>query len=163
MTNRPEHKTTGIQEHSVMLDEKGFTLFELLVVMFLIILILSISSVFVATSLKKDTLQSTVREISLTMKYARTLSEMNGEAQIVIINLDENKYRIKSREAKSISKNINVTVIDPLLKEIIEGIYEFVFYPFGGVEGGAIILEYKNRLVTLELDPVIGMVAANKK
>ena len=146
-----------------MLDERGFTLFELVVVMFLIILILSLSSIFVATSLNKDTLQSTVREISLTMKYARILSEMNGEAQILIINLDENKFRIKSREAKSISKNINVTVIDPSLKEISEGIYEFVFYPFGGVEGGAIILEHKNRLVTLELDPVIGMVAVNKK
>lgn len=163
MTNRREDKTTGVQEHSVMLDERGFTLFELLVVMFLIILILSVSSVFVATSLNKDTLQSTVREISSTMKFARTLSEMNGEAQIVIINLDTKNYHVKSREAKLIPKNINVIVIDPLLKEISEGIYEFVFYPFGGVEGGAIILEHKNRSVTLELDPVIGMVAANKE
>jgi prepilin-type N-terminal cleavage/methylation domain-containing protein len=163
MIQRVHNKIADVQEHSVVHGERGFTLFELLVVMFLVVLILSVSAVFIATSLSGNPLQSTIREISSTMKFARSLSEMNGEAQIVTIDLDEKKYHIKSRASRSIPKNVLVTVIDPSLEEISRGRYDFVIYPFGGIEGGAIMLEYKNRSEILELDPVAGMVAASKE
>jgi hypothetical protein len=43
------------------------------------------------------------------------------------------------------------------------GGYRFVFAPSGVVEGGTIILSAGKKVVTLEIDPIIGAVISRQK
>lgn len=151
------HTSTNITRISRRTDA-GFTLLELILVMFLITLILSFSTVFFASRLPASTFHATVRELDTAIKHARTLSKSEGEIQKLIVDLDAKRYRIEGKRERKIPSDVDIMVIDPLSEEIVDGKYEFVFYPFGGFEGGTIILQFREKVVTLEPDPVVGTV-----
>lgn len=136
----------------------GFTLLELILVMLLITLILSFSTVFFASRLPASTFRATVRELDTTIRHARTLSKSEGEIQKVIVDLDAKRYGIEGKKERKIPSDVDIKVIDPLSEEIVDGKYEFLFYPFGGFEGGTIVLQYGEKVITLEPDPVVGTV-----
>jgi len=133
-------------------------LIELIIVMFLIILILGLSTVFFANSLPSGRFNSTVREISANIKYAKTAAKIKGENQIFYIDLDLRRYGINDSMPKDITPGINVKAISPFYGEIYKGKYQVVFYASGGLEGGAIILSDSKRTATIYLDPVVGSV-----
>ncbi len=141
----------------------GFTLLELMVVMLLIVLFLSIALFFISPSLFGNPLESTIRDISSTMRHARSLSQISGSVQTITIDPDAQQYFLKGQKKKRIPDGISVSVLDPLSQEQMNEKYDFLFYPFGSTDGTLILLEYKNRTVTLALDPVVGSVAVKRE
>jgi general secretion pathway protein H len=134
----------------------GFTLLELIIVLFLITLIIGLSAVMFASFLPSSRFDSTVRNISATMKYARSLAHMSGEFQTVTIDLDAKTYGIEGKGSKDIPPGVNIKIIDPFAGEVDEGKYRFVLYPGGGVEGGTVALWTAKKSVRIELDPIAG-------
>lgn len=136
----------------------GFTLLELIIVLFLIVLILGLSTIFFANTLPSSRLTATAREMSATIRHAKHLALINGEKQTITINLDSRYYGIEGIAHKNIPTGISIKVIDPLLGEIHKGEYPFVFSATGGMEGGTIVLSTKKKTMSIELDPVVGSV-----
>jgi general secretion pathway protein H len=136
----------------------GFTLLELLIVLFLITLMLGLSTIFFANTLPSAKLNATAREISATLRHAKDLALINGQEQTVTIDLDSKYYETEGISHKNIPSSINIKVIDPLLGEIRNGKYPFVFDATGGMEGGTIILSARKKTVRIQLDPVVGSV-----
>jgi general secretion pathway protein H len=136
----------------------GFTLLELIIVLFLITLILGLSTVFFANILPSSRFNATIRDITATIRYARSLAKIHGERQTITIDLDSKKYGIEGRGAKDIPSDIHIKVVDPLLGEIYNGKYKLVLDPIGGVEGGTIILWNNKRTVSIQIDPIVGSV-----
>jgi prepilin-type N-terminal cleavage/methylation domain-containing protein len=136
----------------------GFTLLELIIVLFLIALILGLSTIFFANILPSSKFNATIRDITATIRHARSLSEIHGERQTITIDLDSKKYGIEGRGAKDIPPDIYIKVIDPLLGEIYNGKYQLVLNPVGGVESGTIVLWNEKRTVSIQMDPVVGSV-----
>jgi general secretion pathway protein H len=141
-----------------MKKNNGFTILELIMVLFLITLILGLSTLFFANVLPSSRFNATIRDISATIRYARSLSQIHGENQTITIDLDSKKYGIDGHSAKNIPSDINVKVIDPLLGEIQKGEYQFIFHAFDGIEGGTIVLWDKKRAASIQMDPVVGSV-----
>ncbi|MBI5639768.1 MAG: prepilin-type N-terminal cleavage/methylation domain-containing protein, partial [Nitrospirae bacterium] len=112
-----------------MCNRAGFTLLELIIVMFLITLILAISTVFFAATLPSSRFNSTARDMASTIRHARTLSKLKGEEQVVFIDLDAHKYGIENLRSKDLSPDIDIRVDDPLAGEIIRGRYRLIFHP----------------------------------
>jgi len=136
----------------------GFTLLELIIVIFLITLILGLSTLFFANMLPSNRFNATVRNISSAMKYARSLALIQGKPHTLTIDLDAKKYSIEGRGTKDIPDDMNIKVIDPMSGELSTGQYQFVMHPAGNIEGGTIVVWNAKKTVTIQLDPVVGVV-----
>ena len=144
--------------HAICIPRKGFILLELIVVIFLITLIMGIVLVFFANFLPSNRLDATVRNISSTIKHARSLARINNHVQIVTIDLDAKQYGIEGREIKDIPADIGVKIIDPMSGEIFQGKYNFLLHVSGNIEGGTIILWNAKKSVSIQPDPIVGTV-----
>jgi len=136
----------------------GFTLLELIIVLFFIALILGLSTLFFANTLPSSRLNATAREISATIRHARHLALVNGQKETVIINLDSRYFSLEGIAQKNIPSGITLKVIDPLLGEVHRGEYPIVIESTGAMEGGTIVLSSGKKIESIQLDPVVGSV-----
>jgi general secretion pathway protein H len=142
----------------VVKKNKGFILLELIVVLFLASVIMGISAVFLANFLPSNRLNATARNISSTIRYARSLAQIQNERQTVIVDLDAKKYGIESRGLKDVPSDVGIKIIDPVSGEIREGKYSLIFQATGNVEGGTIVVWNSKKSITIQTDPVLGSV-----
>jgi prepilin-type N-terminal cleavage/methylation domain-containing protein len=136
----------------------GFTLIELTVVLFLMALIVGLSAVFFGNTLPSAKLNATGRELSATIRQARSLAQLNGASEAVLVNLDTRRYGIEGRGTRSIPPEIGIKVIDPLLGEVQAGTYRILFEATGGIEGATIDIWNRKRLLRIVTDPIVGTV-----
>ena len=141
-----------------MRNRDGFTLLEMLIVMFLIALIMGLSTMFFANALPSAKISAVARELSATIHHAHQLAQVEGVAKKLDIDLDAKQYGIEGRERKSIASDITIRVLDPFAGEIRNGIYSLKFQPAGAGQGGTIILTGKKKEVRIIIDPVVGSV-----
>lgn len=147
-----------MQNEKCKITDNGFILLELIIVLFLITLILGLSTVFFVHILPSNKFNATVRNISSTIRHARSLAQIYGEEQTITINLDSKKYELEGHGVKEIPSDVHIKIIDPLSGEIHEGKYQLVLYPTGGIEGGTIVLWNSKKTVSIQMDPVVGLV-----
>lgn len=140
------------------MKKNGFTLLEIIIVLFLVTLILGLSTVFFAGYLPSVKVDATGREISGMIRHARSLARMNMERRTVMIDLDNRTYGIEGLGTKSFPPDAFIRVIDPFSGEIIRGKYPIVFNPAGGMSGGIIILSWGKKVIRIEMDPITGAV-----
>jgi general secretion pathway protein H len=140
------------------MKKNGFTLLEIIIVLFLITLILGLSTVFFAGYLPSVKVDATGREISGIIRHARSLARMNMESRTVMIDLDSRTYGIEGLGAKSLPPDALIRVIDPFSGEMTRGKYSIVFNPTGGMSGGTIILSRGKKVIRIEMDPITGAV-----
>jgi len=139
-------------------NNAGFTLLELIIVIFLITLILGMSTIFFANLLPSNRFNATVRNISSAMKHTRSLAQIHGKTHTFTIDLDEKNYIVEGRGTKKIPDDTNIKIIDPISGELSTGRYQFVMHASGNIEGGTIVLWNAKRTVTIQLDPIVGAV-----
>lgn len=136
----------------------GFTLLELIIVIFLMTLILGLSLPFFAHSLPSNRFNTTVRDIVATIRHARVMSQSNNAEQAIFIDLDSKYYGIEGQGSKAISSDINIKVIDPFSGEIYSGKCWITFRPTGSIDGGTIVLWTEKKTANISLDPIVGAV-----
>lgn len=133
-------------------------LLELLIVLFLMAVLLGLSSLYFANSLPGYRLNATVRNISTTIKQARAFAKMLNERQVVTIDIENRRYFLEGHAPKDIPPDISVKVVDPVEGELIDGQYFIIVHPAGGVEGGSIVLWNDRKTVGIRIDPIVGTV-----
>jgi len=141
-----------------MKREKGFILLELIIVLFLMAIILGMSTLLFTNLLPSQKFHATVRKVSATIREARSLAQIHGEKQYVILDLDAKQYGIEGRGSRDIPEDISIKIIDPFAGEILEGKYRMLFYASGGIEGGTIVLWSSKKAVEIRTDPIGGSV-----
>jgi prepilin-type N-terminal cleavage/methylation domain-containing protein len=134
----------------------GFTLLELIIVLFLSAIILSLAGVFFSKTLSSSKLNAAAREISATIRQAKSMALTEGEKQTVTINIDSREYGIAGRGSRSLPGEVQVMAVDPVAGEIRTGEYHITFQPYGGVEGGTVVLWNNKKTVSIQMDPVLG-------
>ena len=140
----------------------GFTLIELTVVLFLVALVLGLSSLFFAGSLPSARLSAVSRELSATIRQARSFAQSEGMAQAVLLNLDAQSYGIEGRGTRSLPRGVGIRVIDPLLGPVQQGMYRVLFDATGGIDAATIELWNTTKLVRIETDPIVGTVTVKQ-
>lgn len=129
---------------------RGFTLLELLFVLFIVVLTASVVIFSIGRLHEKTVFNDETRKVYQTMKRARELSLIERRDVILRIDEDENRYWIdnggdKALYAHSLRKGLVITG-----KEVI-------FFPKGNSSGGLIkIANGKGQEYTIEVDPVLG-------
>ena len=141
----------------------GFTLLELLLVIFLLTLVLGISAAFSFSNVSSAKFDSMAREMTATMKKARLLAYMHNERQILTIDMDNRLYGIQGRKTRGIPSKLQITIHDTVKGEISKGQYSFVFSPSGRMEGGTIVMKSGKKEVKILTDPIVGSVLIRDK
>ena len=139
-----------------LLQRSGFTLLEVIIVLTLVVLMLGLSTIYFAGFLPAVKFNATGREISATIRHARSLARMNMQTQRLIIDLDERTYGMAGQAAKDIPPNVLIRIDDPASGEILHGKYSLIFHPSGGMEGGAILLSGGKKKMRIDMDPIKG-------
>jgi prepilin-type N-terminal cleavage/methylation domain-containing protein len=140
-------------------NRKGFTLIEMLMVIFLITLILGISAVLFSNSLPSQKAEAAAREIMAVFRQARSTAISAGRWQSVFVDIDKRQFGIEeSGRKRDVPEGIAIRIIDPVKGNITEGGYRFVFSPAGVAEGGTVILSAGKKTIALDIDPIVGAV-----
>lgn len=134
---------------------KGYTLIEVTLVVFLIVLILSMATVFFANTLPAAGFRATGTEMAAAIKYAKYLAKANNEKQVFDIDLDSGTYAIRGRQTKKMPSDIVVTVIDTNLDAIRNGRFSIVFDALGCNDWQSIILSRGDKKITIAMDPIM--------
>lgn len=137
---------------------QGFTLLELIVVMFLVALVMGISAAFFANTLPGSAFNASVRDVASAMRLTRSLAQIHGASQTMTINLDTHSYSVAGRPEKTLPATVQIKVEDPLAGDVTTGNHEIVFPAMGGAEGGTIVLWNKTKTVRISADVVAGSV-----
>jgi prepilin-type N-terminal cleavage/methylation domain-containing protein len=137
----------------------GFTLLELILVLLLIGIILGLSSFIVlGTTLPSARFSATARDLSATIREARSLARVSGDKQTVVINLDAGTYGIEGRKTRGIPGDTGILIRDPFAGDIRNGQYRIVVHASGAAEGGTIILRSGKKTASIQTDPIVGSV-----
>lgn len=137
-------------------NHKGFTLLEMLITMFLITVIVGISSIFFLSRQPKEELKTSIRDIITTVRYARSLAKSTGEVKVFIIDIDNAKFGIEGKGEKSLPKEVTINITDPVNGVTSQGKYRIEFYPSGLSGFAQIQIDRDLTRFTIKLDPVIG-------
>jgi general secretion pathway protein H len=141
-----------------MEKEKGFTLLELIIVMFLAALLMSLAAAFFVNTLPSSKFSASAREIAAMIRHARALAQIRGEKQTLTIDMDAGRYGIGEGGGKAVPPGVHIKVMDPIEGEVSRGTYRIDFPPTGGIEGGTIVLWNEKRTATITIDPISGPV-----
>jgi prepilin-type N-terminal cleavage/methylation domain-containing protein len=136
--------------------QAGFTLLELIIVIILSLLILGLVMVYFANLMSTVKLQAAARDLSTTLRQARTLAKINGVPQGVTVNLDAKEYGLDGREMKKMPGSISLKIIDPSAGEIQGGQYHLAFEPNWGNPSLTFQLSDKKKVMSISLDPLSG-------
>ena len=144
--------------------QDGFTLLELMLVLLLTAMILGLSSFMIlGRTLPSARFNATVRDLSTTLREARSLAQLSGDKQVVSINLDARAYGVIGRKTRSIPENTGILIRDPFAGELRHGEYQFIFTPAGKcAESGMIILWSSKKSIIIRTDPIVGAVAVKQ-
>jgi type II secretory pathway pseudopilin PulG len=144
------------------MGEKGFTLLEIILVLFFMALILGLSAINFVNRLPSVKLNATTREFAATIKHAWSIAKISNERQVVTIDLDSKTYGIDGLSEKNIPPDISVIIADSLSGEICHGKYRLVFQAVGGTECSRIVLWEGKRKQSIQMDPIIGAIVVKQ-
>ncbi|HMK56388.1 MAG TPA: GspH/FimT family pseudopilin [Dissulfurispiraceae bacterium] len=145
------------------LSREGFTLLEMMMVIFLIGLILAISVAMLANTLPSQKVDATAREMIATFRLARSAAMTSGQWRVLTLDMDSRQFGLEGGAQRPIPEDVTVEVKDPLYGEIKRGGYRFVFAPSGVSEGGTIVLSAGTKTVDVDVDPIVGAVYSYPK
>ncbi len=128
----------------------------MLISLFIITVIVGISSVFFVSRQPSEHLKSGARDIVSSIRQARTLARVSWELKVVSIDIDNKTFGIEGRRSKPLPEGTQITITDPVNGSITRGIYRIEFYPSGLSGTADIVLEGHNKKIAIHLDPVIG-------
>ena len=135
----------------------GFTLLEILIVLFIAMLMLGMCIVGFAGRLPAAKLDATAREMSALMRQTRLLAKTEMEKQAFVVDMDARRYGIEGKTLRPIPEEVHVRVDDSLKGPGDRGKHRIVYFPIGGVAGGAIEVTAGKRGISLKADPVLGV------
>lgn len=153
------------EKKKIIYLSRGFTFIEVMIVVFLMSLIVGITTIFFANTLPSAKHKAAARELAATIKYARHLAFVKNEKQIINIDLDAKSYSIKGRDLKSIPPEISITVYENNVNvnPVREGKYIIRYDTTGGSDWNSIELARKEKVITIKSDPIMAAGIDNDK
>ncbi len=73
------------------------------------------------------------------------------------MDLDARMFGIEGKTLRQVPEEVHVRVDDSIKGPRDQGKHRVVYYPFGGVSGGAIEMKAGKRGISLKADPVLGV------
>ncbi|TRW90320.1 type II secretion system protein GspH [Candidatus Methylobacter oryzae] len=124
------------------LRQRGFTLLELIVVLFVVVLGFSAIGLNLSSGSDSTKIKAAARDIVSALRYARGQALMTHEEATVTIDLGNNSYTVSGRDKiYEIPEDIDITVVTAQNELTGEGQANIRFFADGSSTGGRVTLE----------------------
>ncbi len=142
---------------------RGFTLFELIVVVFIVALMSSLAAPRLVGSLTATNLRTATRKVGACLRYGRNLAAANKT--LYRCEFDAEKGRLQIKTGSETPKDdllryrlpVGIRFIPENNNSGDTGVYTIVFFPNGSSSGGRIYLRDKrNREMEVLVDRITG-------
>ena len=149
------------------LGKCGFTLLELVLVLFLIGLVAGLVLPFVVSTLDRVKLQSEVRQMASALQFARREAITKKTLLTFNANIDENEYWLaipkynKVTQLKFLDESVQIKEYQGAEETLSDGTFIINFYPRGNSSAGTIRLQStinqsKAPVYAIIIDPITG-------
>ncbi|MFZ2172143.1 MAG: GspH/FimT family pseudopilin [Methylococcaceae bacterium] len=143
---------------------RGFTLLELIVVLFIVVLGFSVVGINLSSGNNSTEVKAAARDIVSALRYARGQALMTHEETTVALNLAENTYTVSGRDKiYIIPEAIAVTVVTAQSELTGEGLGNIRFFADGSSTGGRITLERTNTTWQIDINWLTGQIELENK
>ncbi|MEQ1486536.1 GspH/FimT family pseudopilin [Methyloglobulus sp.] len=143
---------------------KGFTLLELMLVMFVVILGFSVIGLNISSGNDATEHQSVARDLVSALRYAKGEALISHEETTIELDLNENTYTVSGRDkAFSIPDTIALTVVTAQEELTGKGLANIRFFPDGSSSGGRIKLERNSATWQIDINWLTGQVELEDK
>jgi len=137
---------------------KGFTLLELIVVLFIVVLGFSVVGINLSSGNDATELKVAARDIVSALRFARGEALISHQETTVTLDLAENTYTVSGRDkVYSIPKAIDVTVVTAQ-NELTEGSASIRFFADGSSTGGRITVELGKAAWQIDINWLTGQI-----
>lgn len=137
----------------------GFTLLELTVVLFVVVLGFSVIGLNLSSGSDSTELKAAARDIVSALRYARGQALMTHQETTVAINLSDNNYMVTGRDKLyQIPEGIEVTVVTAQTELTGEGTAGIRFFADGSSTGGRVTLERGNATWKIDINWLTGQI-----
>jgi general secretion pathway protein H len=140
-------------------QHQGFTLLELILVMFIVVLAVGAISINIGQGNSSVKLKTVARDMASALRYARGRALMTRQPAWVEFNLAENFYQVQGRDSKyEFSDQIDVTlnIAEDTFNQQDSG--RILFFPDGSSTGGRIDLEWEGFLQRIDVNWLNGKI-----
>jgi len=138
---------------------KGFTLLELVVVLFVVVLGFSVIGLNLSSGSDTTEIKAAARDIVSALRYARGQALMTHRETTVALDLESNSYTVSGRDKLyQIPKGIDVTVVTAQTELTGEGSASIRFFPDGSSTGGRVTLERGQTVWKIDINWLTGQV-----
>jgi general secretion pathway protein H len=137
---------------------KGFTLLELIVVLFIVVLGFSVVGINLSSGNDATQLKVAARDIVSALRFARGQALISHQETILTLELAENIYTVSGRDKiYAIPKDIDITVVTAQ-DELTEGQGSIRFFADGSSTGGRITLELGKAAWQIDINWLTGQI-----
>ncbi|MGR9013436.1 MAG: GspH/FimT family protein [Gammaproteobacteria bacterium] len=142
----------------------GFTLLELVVVLFVVVLGFSVIGLNLSSGSDSSQIKAAARDIVSALRYARGQALMTHQEATVAIDLGDNSYMVSGRNKLfRIPETIDVTVVTAQSELTGEGRANIRFFSDGSSTGGRITLERGKVLWKIDINWLTGQIELESK
>lgn len=139
--------------------KRGFTLLELLLVLFVVILGFAVIGLNISSGGDATRLQSAARDLVSALRFAKGEALISHRETTVTLDLNENTYTVSERDKTySLPENIELTVVTAQEELEGEGLANIRFFPDGSSTGGRIKLELNGALWQIDINWLTGQI-----
>ncbi|MDD5413142.1 MAG: GspH/FimT family protein [Methylobacter sp.] len=143
---------------------KGFTLLELTVVLFVVVLGFSVIGLNLSSGSDTTEIKAAARDIVSALRYARGQALISHQETTVAIDLGDNSYTVSGRDKLyQIPKSIDITVVTAQNELTGEGMANIRFFADGSSTGGRITLERGHTSWKIDINWLTGQIELESK
>ncbi|MFZ2312915.1 MAG: GspH/FimT family protein [Methylobacter sp.] len=143
---------------------KGFTLLELTVVLFVVVLGFSVIGLNLSSGSDSTEIMAAARDIVSALRYAKGQALISHQETTVALDLSDNSYTVSGRDKLyQIPKTIDVTVVTAQTELTGEGAANIRFFADGSSTGGRITLERGQTAWKIDINWLTGQIELESK
>ena len=146
-------------EPKALRSNKGFTLLELIVVLFIVVLGFSVIGVNLSSGNDSTELKVAARDMVSALRFARGQALISHQETTVSLDLTNNNYTVSKRDKiYPIRKNIGITLVTAESELNGEGLGNVRFFADGSSTGGRITLTHGKTAWQIDINWLTGQI-----
>ncbi|MGR9115827.1 MAG: GspH/FimT family pseudopilin [Gammaproteobacteria bacterium] len=138
---------------------RGFTLIELAVVLFIMVLGFGVVGINLSSGHRSTEFRAAARDMVSALRYARGQALIRREQTTVTIDFSENTYQISTRDRiYQIPEGVEATLVTAQTEMSGYGMAGIRFFPDGSSTGGRLTLERDQSVWRIDINWLTGQI-----